>query len=145
MTALPQDAQLVPLKIITVEGGDVLHALKKTDPEFDQFGEAYFSTVHKNSIKGWKCHRIMTLNLVVPIGEIKFVLYDDRPESATCNQFFSINLSINNYHRLIVPPKIWVAFQGLSNETNLLLNIANLPHDPEEADHCDIISLPYPW
>ena len=145
MTVLPQGVHLIPLKIISVDDGDVLHALKKTDPEFDQFGEAYFSTVHKNSIKGWKFHKLMISNLVVPIGEIKFVLYDDRPQSKTINQFFSINLSINNYQRLVIPPKIWLAFQGIRDETNLLLNIADIPHDPDEADHRDLNLIPYPW
>ena len=32
--------------------GDVLHALKKSDPAFLEFGEAYFTSVDKDKIKG---------------------------------------------------------------------------------------------
>ena len=36
----------------------------------------------------------MTLNLSVPVGEIKFVLYDDRKNSKTFGEFDEINLSL---------------------------------------------------
>ena len=68
------DYLLTPLKIIDVEGGNVLHAIKDTDQGFKKFGEAYFSTIEPGAIKAWKRHRKMTLNLVVPIGKIKFVM-----------------------------------------------------------------------
>ena len=49
--------------------------------DFNHFKESYFSTVNGDVIKPWKKHNKMTLNLVVPLGEIKFVLFDDRRES----------------------------------------------------------------
>ena len=60
------------LNIIEAESGTVLHALKKTDPEFKEFGEVYFSTVIKNAVKAWKLHQHMTLNLIVPVGSVLF-------------------------------------------------------------------------
>ena len=67
---------VTPLKRISVTGGDVLHAMKKSDPGYVDFGEAYFSLVEFGTIKAWKRHLQMTLNLVVPIGEVQFVLMD---------------------------------------------------------------------
>ncbi len=136
---------LTPLKIISNPKGDVLHALKATEKSFVQFGEAYFSTVLKNDIKGWKKHKEMTLNLVVVQGEVKFVLFDDRPTSKTKNQTFEVTLSRNNYQRLTVAPGIWVAFQGRSDSTNLLLNIASIEHDPAEAITKDLKEVSYVW
>ena len=66
---------LTPLRIIGVKGGDVLHAMKDTDDGFSGFGEAYFSSIEKGCIKGWKKHTNMTLNIVVPVGVIKFVFF----------------------------------------------------------------------
>ena len=57
--------------------GDIYHVFKKTDKEFKDFGEAYFSFINQGCIKGWKKHKEMTLNLVVPIGKVKFVIYCD--------------------------------------------------------------------
>lgn len=138
---------LTPLKIIPGDAGDVLHALKKIEASFHGFGEAYFSTIKKGAIKAWKRHYEMTLNIVVPCGRIKFVLYDDRMGSSTYNEFFEITLSRENYQRLTVPPMIWMGFKGMDNDLNMLLNIANIPHNPAESDRLDIINsnINYKW
>jgi dTDP-4-dehydrorhamnose 3,5-epimerase len=125
---------LTPLKIIPGPAGNILHVLKKAENSFKDFGEAYFSTVNSNVTKGWKKHARMTLNVVVPVGRIRFVLYDDRKESNTCGQFQAVELSTENYSRLTVPPGIWMAFTGMGEALNMLLNIADIPHDPTEAD-----------
>jgi len=77
---------LTSLKQITHPKGDIYHAMKASDDGFSGFGEAYFSTVNKNDIKGWKKHTEMTLNLVVVIGEVEFVVYDG-------DDFFNVKLS----------------------------------------------------
>jgi dTDP-4-dehydrorhamnose 3,5-epimerase len=136
---------LTPLKDIPLDAGNVLHGMKKGDPGFTDFGEAYFSTVQLGAIKAWKQHRAMTLNLVVPVGEVKFVLFDDRSDSPNHGQYFSVNLSRKNYQRLTVPPMLWMGFQGISKGTNLLLNIADMLHDPEEVNRKDLEELNFPW
>ena len=65
------------LKIIDTPGGNVMHAMKKSSLGYVGFGEAYFSQIHKGAIKGWKRHSQMTLNIIVPIGSIRFVLIND--------------------------------------------------------------------
>lgn len=138
---------LTRLRVIPGHAGGVLHAMKRTDASFCGFGEAYFSTVNKGQVKAWKRHREMTLNLVVPCGEIKFVLYDDRTESPTCGKIFEVVLSRGNYQRLTVPPMIWMGFMGIGDGLNMLLNIASIPHDPQEADRLDIdeARIQYDW
>lgn len=136
---------LTPLKSMYQPKGDVFHAMKKSDPGFNGFGEAYFSTVNCGDVKGWKKHLRMTMNLVVPVGEIRFVIYDDRNESPTKGSFFDVCLSKQNYQRLTVPPGVWVGFKGLGNELNLLLNIANMVHDPDESENITLDSIQYEW
>jgi dTDP-4-dehydrorhamnose 3,5-epimerase len=135
--------QLTPLKIIAGDTGSVLHALKQHETSYNGFGEAYFSTVNHNVVKGWKRHRRMLLNIVVPSGAIAFMMYDGREDSDTFRQTQQVVLSQQNYHRLTVPPGVWMAFKGVSETTNMLLNIASIPHDPTEADslplHNDVI------
>lgn len=130
--------EITPLKQIQGESGSVFHVLKAIEPEFKQFGEAYFSTVNHMAIKGWKRHRVMYSNLVVPEGRVRFVLYDDRTESATFGQKLEIELGPSHYYRLSIPPMVWFAFQGKSSGLNLILNIASIQHDPEE---CDLLPL----
>jgi len=132
-----EGVMLTPLKIIPGDTGEVLHAMKRTDVSFCEFGEVYFSTVNTRQVKAWKRHRKMTLNLVVPCGEIKFVLYDERTESSTYGHLSDVVLSRDNYQRLTVPPMIWTGFMGLGDGVNMLLNIASIPHDPQEVDRLD--------
>jgi dTDP-4-dehydrorhamnose 3,5-epimerase len=139
MDPMIEGVLLTELKIIPGESGAVMHGLKVQEPSFKNFGEAYFSFISMGKIKGWKRHSKMTLNLIVPVGKIRFVLYDDRDNSRTKGSFndFCIGPEIQ-YSRLTIPPGIWMAFQGIGNEKNLLLNIADIPHDPSEAEQLQI-------
>ena len=132
-----------PLKIINVDDGNVMHAIKNNDQGFSEFGEAYFSIVNSGKIKAWKRHRKMICNFVVPQGEIKIVLVDEKEEQE--NVFHQITLSTKNYIRLTVPPMIWVGFQGLSKKESILLNIASIVHDPDETDNKGIQEIEYDW
>ena len=137
------DVIITPLEIIETFGGNVMHAMKKTDLGYADFGEAYFSEIEKNKVKAWKRHREMTLNLIVPLGKIKFVLFDDRKESN--NRFQEVIISKENYCRLTVPPMIWVGFKGLSSFKSILLNIASIPHNPKEVDKKEIDKIEFDW
>jgi len=130
---------LTPLKKIHNLKGCVFHAMKKSDVGFDGFGEAYFSTVNKNDIKGWKKHTEMTLNLVVPVGKMEFVIYNDKDHN-----FFNVTISQDNYQRLTISPGFWLAFRGL-DEKNILLNIASIEHDPSESESIDLDKIIYDW
>lgn len=138
-----EDILITPLKIIQTPGGDVMHAIKVDDSGYVKFGEAYFSIINYFEVKAWKRHREMTLNLVVPIGKVKFVLYDDRKSKDGIFQEHVI--SIDNYCRLTIPPMVWMGFQGLSDKSSMLLNIADIKHNPKEADKKDIEEIEFNW
>jgi len=130
---------LTPLQQIYNSKGDIFHAMKKSDDGFDGFGEAYFSTIYKYDIKGWKKHTQMTLNLVVPFGIIEFVIYNE-----DLKEFFTVVLSQENYQRLTVKAGLWVAFRGIE-ENNMLLNLASIEHDPKEAINIELNEIIYKW
>jgi glucose-1-phosphate cytidylyltransferase len=136
---------LTPLKVIDVPGGDVLHGMKCDDPGYAGFSEAYFSTVEPGVVKAWKRHRQMVLNLIVPTGSVRFVLYDDREDSVSNGFYRQVILSRKNYYRLTVPPMLWMGFQGADETPSLLLNIADIPHAPIEVDRKDIKEIKYDW
>jgi dTDP-4-dehydrorhamnose 3,5-epimerase len=77
----------------------------------------------------------MTLNLVCMVGKIHFVLYDGREGSATYGQFMEATLSPEKpelYRRITIPPGVWMAFIGIAEGKSMLLNVADIPHDPAE-------------
>jgi dTDP-4-dehydrorhamnose 3,5-epimerase len=139
MGAMIDGVLVTPLKEIGHPKGNILHVIKKYDPGYVEFGEVYFSTVLSGMIKAWKRHLRMTLNLVCPVGVIRFVLYDDRPGSRTFGNFQETILSRRkNYARLTIPPGIWMGFEGKSEGESLLLNFSDMPHDPAEQENVPI-------
>lgn len=131
---------LFSLKEIKTEGGNVLHCLHEKDKSYAGFGEAYFSWVNANSIKAWKKHTLMTMNLVVPVGNVRFVFASD-----DFKDFREEVIGVDRYLRLEVPPGIWFGFQGINAPSNLVLNIANISHSPEEVERCNLSSINFSW
>lgn len=132
---------VTPLRRIPTEGGDVLHALKASDPGFAGFGEAYFTWVLPGAVKAWKLHRRMTLNLVVPVGSVRFVFrHDDHPE-----HFRVEDIGEERYARLTAAPGVWFGFQGLGREPSLVMNLADHEHDPDEVLRRPVAEIPFAW
>mgnify|MGYP003990771853 CR=1 FL=1 len=138
-----KDILLTDIPIIKTPGGDVLHGIKNSDFSYKGFGEAYFSKIKYKSIKAWKRHKKMTLNLIVPIGEIRFIMFDDRGKSSS--EFQEVIISTSNYVRLTVPPMIWLGFEGISKGESVILNIADIEHDPMEVDKKNIEDIDFNW
>lgn len=139
--------KVTQLRQILDERGKVMHMLRSDSELFEGFGEIYFSCVYPGAIKAWHIHRAMILNYAVPHGHIKFVLYDDRPESPTCGEVQEIFLGPDNYCLVTVPPMVWNGFKGLGGETAIVANCASIPHDPTEIDRKPAFdpSIPYDW
>jgi len=131
---------LTPLASISVEGGSVKHFLKSNECSFLGFGEAYFSFVEFGKIKAWKMHTKMTMNLVVPFGNVGFVFHDQ-----SNNSFKEYIIGEENYMRITVPPNIWFGFKGINLGTNLVANIGDIVHDPKEALKLPISNFSYDW
>ena len=135
------DIRVTTLEQIPTVGGNVMHALKKSDIGFNGFGEVYFSWVEKGCIKAWKCHQRMTLNLIVPVGEVSFVFHSTKEEKS----FRSENIGDERYVRLTVPPGIWFGFQGKASGSSLIMNVADIEHGPEEVLHKSESEIDYNW
>lgn len=138
--SLLDQIQVTSLRQISTTGGDVWHVLKSTDGSFSGFGEAYFSWVKPGAIKAWKHHLKMTMNLVVPVGSVRFIFHDLEK-----NIFREEMIGEQQYQRLTVPPKIWYGFQGKDLNSSLILNLANLPHDPAEVKRKSMEEIQFNW
>jgi dTDP-4-dehydrorhamnose 3,5-epimerase len=129
-----------PLKKINLEDGNVLHGLKKSDAGFVDFGEAYFSVVNFDAIKAWKLHQSMTLNLVVPVGKVLFVFFYPSEQI-----FKEVIIGEENYQRINVPPDIWFGFKGLNQPASVIMNVADMEHNPNEVLRKSINEFKYSW
>lgn len=139
--------RVTPLRRIADERGAIFHMLREDDQDFEHFGEIYFSLVYPGVIKGWHLHRRMTLNYAVPVGMVKLVCYDDRPDSPTRGAIQELHVGELNYVRVTIPPQVWNGFKGEASKPALVANCATLPHDPGEIDRLDPFTdrIPYDW
>ncbi len=136
------------LRQIVDERGAVLHHMRRDAPEFTTFGECYFSEIVPGAVKAWKRHREQTQHLAVPIGRVRFVVYDDRESSPTLGEIQVVELGRpDDYNRLCIPRGLWYGFTCLSDRPALIANCADRPHDPDDAELRpeDDPGIPYRW
>ena len=123
------------LRQIVDERAAVLHHMRSDATEFTCFGECYFSETLPGVVKAWKRHREQTQHLAVPVGRVRFVIYDDRESSPTLGELVSVELGRpDNYNRLCIPNGVWYGFTCLSDQPALIANCADRVHDPTDAE-----------
>ena len=139
--------EIFPLKRIQDERGIVMHMLKASDSHFQKFGEIYFSVIFPGVIKAWHLHSRMTINYAVVEGNIKLVVFDQRPDSKTRGQVQEIFFGQVNYQLVRVPPGVVNGFTATGGERAIVANCADIPHDPTEITRIDPFtsSIPYNW
>lgn len=139
---------ITTLRQISDDRGAVLHMLRNDAPEFSRFGECYFSEVLPGAVKAWKRHRMQTQNLTVPVGRMRVVIFDGREISPTRDRIQILELGRPDaYVRLHIPPGIWYGFSCISENPALLVNCADMPHDPTESEIRPVnsVTIPYTW
>ena len=146
--ALLDGMLLEPLKVIATPGGPVMHMLRADSPHFAGFGELYFSEVLPGHVKAWKRHSRQTQFFTVPVGQMRFVLHDDRAGSSTRGQLCEVLLGRpDNYALLRIPVGVWYGFTCVGDTPALIANCADMPHDPAEGERLpeDDPAIPYRW
>jgi len=142
--------RITPLRQILDERGKIMHMLRADSPEFEAFGEIYFSVVYPGVVKGWHLHTEMVLNYAVPVGAIKLVLYDDRPGSPTRGELMELFTGPDNYQLIRIPPGVWNGFKGVGVQPALVANCSTTAHRPDEIRRMDPLDptdpvIPYSW
>ena len=147
MDGLKWGVEIRPLRQIDSSLGKVMHGIKKSESSFFGFGEAYFSCIKPGAIKGWKKHKEMTLNLIVPVGLIRFCIFGSKLSGGINYDEAPIEVLVGaqRYSRLTIPPNLWVGFQGLYSEESMLLNVASHEHDSRECEVLDLDEVNFLW
>ena len=127
--------------------GEVRSMLRRDDPWFSRFGEIYFSVVNPGYVKGWHLHKKMTLNYAAVSGRAKLALYDERPKSKTRGRVQEIELELDAYALVTIPPGVWNGFKCLGSAPAVIANCATHAHDPKEISRLDPFDnhIPYRW
>jgi dTDP-4-dehydrorhamnose 3,5-epimerase len=108
---------------------------------------AYEVTVRPGAIKGWIRHETYDDRLFMSAGSIRWVLYDDRPESAT--RGLLSELFFDEHHRslLLIPQGVWHAVENVGADDARMINFPTAPYQYENPDKTrlplDTDSIPY--
>ena len=94
------------IKPISNPKGDIYHALKRSDKSFRDFGEAYFTSIKKLEVKGWKKTKAPSDTMVHTHRSI---------ENALKMPAFTLNVRNQISNRLLL------AVIGIQLLTNILL------------------------
>lgn len=139
--------KIIPLKQIPDERGKIMHMLKSTDPHFSKFGEVYFSVAFPGIVKAWHRRTTMTSNLAVIFGKVKWVLYDERPDSPTRGKLMELFLGEDNYHLLQIPPGITSGYKTYGTTVSIVANCTDEAHRDDGKVNIDPFKnhIPYSW
>ena len=139
--------RIKPLRKIPDERGMIMHMLRCDDPDFEQFGEIYFSTAYPGVVKGWHEHTRQVQNYAVVQGMIKLVLYDNRADSPTYKELMEIVTGEDAYQLIRIPAGVINGFRAVGTDTAIVANCATIPHDPDEIERISPFTdkIPYDW
>lgn len=131
------------------ERGALMELLRRDDPEFAGFGQAYVSVSYPGVIRAWHHHALQTDAFVCVRGMIKAPLYDARPDSATRGELQEFFLGDQHRIVLFIPPGVLHGYKVISHEPAYLLNFPTEPYDPAKPDEYrlpyDTDQIPYDW
>ena len=147
--SLIRGIKVKPLKVIPDERGRLFEILRRDDPLFTRFGQAYCTTVNVGVVKGWHYHKKQVDNFVCVSGMIKLVAYDGRPRSATkglVNEFF---LGVHRPLLVQIPAGVHHGFKGISHPEAVVINLPNEPYHHARPDEYRVDAhqndIPYDW
>jgi dTDP-4-dehydrorhamnose 3,5-epimerase len=143
------DVHVKHLKVIPDERGYLMEMLRADDPFFQKFGQAYLTVVYPGVVKGWHYHKLQTDHFICVKGTAKVVLYDRRPESATCgevNEFFMGEL---NNILVTIPTGVMHGMKGVGTEPAMIVNIPTHVYNHDDPDEYRVDphdnDIPYDW
>lgn len=142
-----EGVKITPKRKIIDDRGAIFHMLTVKDPEFQKFGEIYFSKIHPGVVKAWHHHSRMHLNYLVVVGSIQLGLWDGRKNSPTYGVTQTIYMDEQYSQLVTVPVGVWNGFKGLGTSSAIVANCATEAHDPEEITRraFDDKEIGYDW
>jgi dTDP-4-dehydrorhamnose 3,5-epimerase len=137
------------LKVIPDERGFLMEILRRDDPFFRQFGQAYITAVYPGVVKGWHWHKLQTDHFCVVRGMAKVVLYDRRQDSPTRGEVNEFFLGERNPLLVGIPAGVLHGMKGIGTEVAVVLNLPTEPYNHADPDEHRVPphdnDIPYDW
>jgi dTDP-4-dehydrorhamnose 3,5-epimerase len=110
---------------------------------------SYLFTIRPGRIKGWGMHERQVDRYFVLTGEVRVVLYDDRPSSPTRGQYWQGFFTDESRGLVRIPAGVWHADQNWGDHDAMIVNFPTRPYDPANPDKRRIDprsgAIPFDW
>lgn len=130
------------LKTHVDDRGYLVELVRSDDSFFTQFGQAYVSVINSGVVKGFHKHSRQTEQITCVSGQVRLVLVDTRSGGANITEY---HLSPLAPKVVVIEPEIWYGWCCIGNEPAMLINITDLPNDPNNPDGVRIDPHNNPW
>ena len=116
--------------------GYLVEILRSTDDHFTRFGQVYLvGNVKAGTVRAFHKHAAMWDWFFVSHGMAKFVLVDDRPDSATYRNMQVVVTGDRNPMLVSVPPGVFHGWISLSDDTQMISTASEVYNraEPDEV------------
>lgn len=94
----------------------------------------YQFTILPGKVKGWGVHYKRIDRVFLSQGRVKYVLYDDRPESPTYQMINEITLSDYERALVVIPTGVYHALYNVGQTEALLVSLPTVAYDHADPD-----------
>ena len=99
----------------------------------------YQFTIRPGKIKGWHVHHLHDDRIFISQGQVKVVLYDNRPDSPTYRLVNEIHRSELDRTLMVIPAHVFHAHQNIGSTDALFIS---MPTRAYQHDDPDVYRLP---
>jgi len=128
------------LRVHSDDRGFLYEVLRRDDPQYRKFGQAYINYTEPGVIKGFHKHMENEDNFVCISGRLKLVIVDEETEEA--REFF---LGAENLVCVNIPANLHHGWLVLGNERACVLNVSTEPYNSSEPDEVRISPDSFEW
>ncbi len=94
----------------------------------------YEVTIRPGAVKGWILHETYDDRLFLAEGAVKWVMYDERPESPTRERLSELYFDQHHRSLLRIPRGVWHAVQNVGSTDSRMINFPTEPYNYESPD-----------
>jgi len=135
---------VVPRLVIPDMRGSVRRIWREEDQLIHAY-EVYVSTVYPGVVKGWHGYFTKDIFYSVVVGNVKLVLYDNRENSPTYQDYQEIVAGERNPLAIKIPCGVMNAFIGIGQVESVVVVVADEPFDESTTIRWPLDRLEYDW
>ncbi len=144
-----EGVRIKELKFIKDERGKLMEVLRRDDPFYTEFGQAYVTTARPGIVKAWHYHKVQDDNIALLAGKIRFGLFDAREDSRTRGESMDLVVEEEAPVLIHIPKGVYHGFKCVGVAEAMVMNVPTEPYNHESPDEFRVDpfdnDIPFDW